>query len=164
MKAKHLDTQHIAVLYLEKRLTMAQIASVLGCSAAAICKALHRAGIKAQDATNPLVSCAYCGTEFRRARSRLHATMYCCAEHRYAALERQDYNATRQGGRLTRAIIAQWYDLQAEHIIHYKDSDWRNNDRANLEVYACQADYAAMHQGHRVSPLWAGHATVPAHL
>ena len=52
--------------------------------------------------------------------------------------------------------MGQYFHLEPQHIVHHKDSNQRNNDLANLLVFASASDHLKHHHGSKVSPLWDG--------
>ena len=153
-----LDTQDVVDLYLKHGLSAAEIGTLRGTSRGAVWKRLRRASVPLRSGTVKL-QCSYCGTELTRFRTRAEATVrhFCNAECYYASLASSGYKGQwRQGSRLARAIVAQHFDLQPDHVVHHEDGDNHNNDRANLVAFTDQAAHMAHHRGRKVAPLWRG--------
>lgn len=155
-----LSPQDVVALYTQSHLTMAEIGQLCGVSRAAVHKLLRKLEVPASASEHATAVCAYCGESFDMARKRWRSTMqrFCCAEHYYASLNKS-YRPWRQGQRLARAIVCQHFALTPDHVVHHRDGDNRNNDRANLLVYASQADHMAAHRGKKIRPLWDGATT-----
>ena len=160
-----LKPQYIVALYRYKHLSMSEIALRASISRTAVWKILQQKGVnthKGPDGgTRVKVTCDFCGKVFEWTRSRWrnsisHIHRYCSTECYYAAIENPGYRPWRQGQRLARAIINQYFSLQEGNIVHHKDGDGRNNDRSNFMVFASQADHMAYHRGREVKPLWDG--------
>jgi hypothetical protein len=86
---------------------------------------------------------------------KAYCNMQCYAD----SLAQHPYVPWRQGCRRARAIVAQYYGLHPDQIVHHKDGDNRNNDLSNLMVFASNADHVAHHRGRTVAVLFDG-ATV----
>ena len=151
-------TQDVVDMYTIAHLTMRQIAAKVGLSQQVIWYRLKRAGVTAAQGEWVARRCAYCQEMVRvtRGRARAHKWVFCGQEHYYAFLKRSGYQEWRHGGRLARAVVAQHFDLQPGEIVHHKDGNQRNNDRANLVVFASNSDHMAHHRGRKVQPLWDG--------
>lgn len=153
-----IETSILVKLYTVEHLTLRKIACEVGMSAQAVRLRLIDHGITAAQGTWVKRDCGYCGKplDVRRAHSRKVRVSYCNAECYYASLEGERYKPWRQGSRIARAIVAQYFALDREHIVHHEDRDQRNNDRANLMVFADQAAHMAYHRGVAIKPLWDG--------
>ena len=87
----------------------------------------------------------------------LEGKRYCNQACYMASLYNPGYKPWRQGQRLARAIVSQYFVLPEGAIVHHKDGDNRNNDRANLAVYAGNGDHVRAHRTRKsVLPLWDG--------
>lgn len=157
-KRPEISTKTLKTLYLVDHMTLREIGARVGMSHAGVMRRLHRAGVSAREGEYVKISCGYCGCEIERVRSRARraAQSYCNSECYYASMDGERYKPWRQGQRIARAIVAQYFELEPEHVVDHHDGDNRNNDKANLRVYASQADHMAMHRGHKVEPLWDG--------
>lgn len=155
---KHVHTQDLVVWYTVHHLTLREIGRLVGMSATAVMKRLRKVGIVGRDGQRIIRPCGYCGIDVNRPRSQglRKDQVYCCVEHYYASLENPEYQQWRHGGRLARAIVAQHYPLQREQVVHHKDGNQKNNDLANLAVYADQQSHLAVHRGRNVQPVWDG--------
>ena len=155
---KQIDTLELVALYTEAHLTLREIGRLKGLSHTAVNKRLHKAGITSRQGERVERTCAYCGVQISRPRSRAlsHPKVFCCANHYYADRANPDFQEWRQGSRLARAIVAQHYPLSPVEVVHHIDTNQRNNDLANLEVYSSQADHMAKHHGRAIDPVWKG--------
>ncbi len=153
-----LSYEEIIRLYTVEHLTCEQIGKRAGVTRQTIYQVLCRRGITSKQGEHVQATCDYCSTKFDmfRGRWKKSSKHVCSAEHYYAALGQSGYKPWRQGQRLARAIVAQHFDLQPEHIVHHEDRDNKNNDRSNLRVFASQADHMAYHRGRKITPLWDG--------
>lgn len=158
MRPRKLDTQQVVGLYTVQHLTCEEIGRIFGTSKVAVWKTLRKAGVQREQGTWIEVPCAWCGAELRRPRSKARKALkqYCNPECYYAALDNPDYRQNRQGQRIARSIVAQYFKLEPDHVVHHVDGDNRNNDRANLMVFANQSDHMAHHRGRKIAPLWCG--------
>lgn len=160
MATRKLEPLQVVVLYTSQHLTCEEIGKLHGVSRAAVYACLKRAGVTREQGSWVDVVCAFCGTPGRKRRRQWRQRLqnFCNQECYFASLEAHNYRPWRQGSRIARALVAQLFPLQIEHIVHHKDGDNHNNDRANLAVYASQADHMAHHRGRKVEPLWDGAA------
>ena len=163
-RQNRIKTQDVVVMYTVRHWTMQQIADQVGMSKAAISKRLKIWGIKIEDGEWVRLTCDFCGKEFRRTRARWRDKIehFCSTECYYASRENPGYHPWRQGQRLARAIVSQYFKLEQENVIHHKDDDNRNNDRANLLVFFNQSDHMKFHHGkNHVTPIWDGANITP---
>ena len=160
MRQSRVTTQHIVGLYTDKHLTLQQIGDQVGMTRQGVLKRLRVAGVGREQGTWVEVVCSFCGADIRKRRAqwRKSEKYYCRPACYHAALENPGYKPWRQGQRLARALIEQYYRIPEGAIVHHKDGDDRNNDRANLQVLASQADHLRVHRknGEGVVPLWDG--------
>jgi len=159
MRQNKLATQDVVVMYTQQHLTLREIATLVGMSHTAIAKRLKSAGVTAHDGQWLTLPCGFCGSlvERRRSQSLNHKEVYCNTECYYASRESPGYKPWRQGQRIARAIVAQYFKLEPQHVVDHRDGNNRNNDRNNLRVYASQSDHIKMHHGKTpVEPLWDG--------
>lgn len=101
-------------------------------------------------------ACLVCSKPVMRQASRPYRRAF-CSQACYHSL-RQDgrYRPNRQGQRIARKTVSQYFDLQPQHVVHHEDRDTSHNDITNLLVFASQADHMAYHHGSDVKPLWDG--------
>ena len=66
------------------------------------------------------------------------------------------YVDSRQGRRIARSIVSEYFDMEDNHIVHHEDRNATNNDMDNLKVFQCQGDHLRYHRGFRVPILWDG--------
>lgn len=155
-----METQAIVVQYTEMHLTCEEIGRIHGVSKAHISHILRFAGVTRMQGEYADVTCDYCGASFSVPRSlwrKRRSHRFCSKEHYFASLENPNYNPSKQGTRLARAIVSQHFDLQREHIVHHWDSDQANNDISNLAVFRSQSEHMAWHRGNKASlPIWNG--------
>jgi len=72
-------------------------------------------------------------------RKRKH--IFCNMECYYAyieGLQQGEYNQSRQGQRVARAVISQYFTLKPGNIVHHEDRNNKNNYPSNLKVFANQ--------------------------
>ncbi len=157
-KKKHIKTQDVVVMYTAQHLSSCEIQRLIGMSRTGIMKRLRKAGVTTNQGEWVNVACDFCGGQYRLVRSRWRKAEkhYCKTECYYAALENPGYHPWRQGQRLARAIISQYFTLQENNVIHHKDGDNRNNDRSNLAVYQSQSDHMNHHRNGNAQPIWDG--------
>lgn len=145
-------------LYTVEHLTCQQIAEIMHCSRAWISIRLKDCGIHYSQGTRVKAKCFTCGKmhEVTRARHRNRKRAFCSRECFYASRKGEHYRPWRQGQRRARAIVAQYFKLEPQHIVHHEDKDNCNNDIRNLRVFACQADHMSYHHGNAVPFLFDG--------
>jgi len=159
---KSLKPQDVVVLYTIQHLSCAQIAPIAGVSRQWIWRILKTCGVDTGKgeggATRVKFECDFCGkpSEMHRARWRSNIKHYCCEPCYFASLENPGYHPWRQGQRLARAIVSQYFNLQNGNVVHHKDGDNRNNDRSNLAIYQFQADHMNHHRNGKAQPIWDG--------
>lgn len=161
------ETPQLVVWVNTLRYPMKHVEQLSGMTRQAIWKRLKAAGQfipRAQHGGAPGVfvsfSCAFCREPVRRHRRWLlkltSLRSFCNAACYHAALAMSGDNPWRQGCHIARAIVAQRFALDRDHIVHHKDGDNCNNDLANLAVYASDSDHMAHHRGRHVPPIWDG--------
>ncbi len=160
---RHLRPQDVVVLSTIQHLSPSQIAPIAGVSRQAVWKILQNEGVNTSKgpggATRVKYECDFCGKPFEMTRARWRNSMkhFCSTTCYFASLENPRYHPWRQGQRLARAIISQYFEIPEGAVIHYKDGDERNNNLSNLAVYASQGDHMANHRNnHKSQPLWDG--------
>jgi len=133
----------------------------------AVYKALKSHGIDTTKQANGklTVSCTCCGKPIAKSRSiiRNRKHIFCDKECYYAyieGLQQGEYNQSRQGQRVARAIVSRCFELKPGHIIHHEDRNNKNNHPSNLKVFANQGDHIRYHRwdkdGIEIQPLWDG--------
>ena len=145
--------------YINKHLTYREIATLLSVSHGTVSNWLKKRGVAVHQGTWVARKCEFCGKGFEAVRSKVRKGVgKYCSQNCYALfLYNPDYVQSRQGQRLARAIVALHFALQPEHVVHHKDTDTRNNDLANLAVFASQADHLRWHRSKKVvMPIWSG--------
>ena len=159
MNQKPVETQDVVAMFTQDHFTLRQIAIKVGMTHAGVWKRLKAAGIQREAGTWVRVLCSFCGNPKRKRRAAWRKTEkhYCNEACYFADLENPGYKPWRQGQRLARAIVSQYFALPEGAIVHHKDGDNRNNDRANLAVYAGNGDHVRAHRTRKsVLPLWDG--------
>jgi len=155
---KHVKTQDVVAWYTKDHLTLRQIARLTGMTHTGIHKRLRAAGVSAQDGEWVKTDCSFCGTPIRKRRKQWHRNNknYCNQPCYIASLENPGYKPWRQGCRLARALVSQYFRLDPGMVVHHQDGDDRNNDLSNLRVYASQVDHTSIHRGGKTEPIWDG--------
>lgn len=156
---KKLSDNLIISLYTQEHLTIRQIAKLAEVSHTYIWKILQNYGVKAIDGERVNTSCAFCGKTITRLRckTRNNYKSYCNQDCYIASLENPGYKPWREGQRLARAIVGQYFKLSPENIVHHEDGDNRNNDRNNLKAFRNQSEHLKYHRlGKNVNPIWDG--------
>lgn len=105
------------------------------------------------------VSCSCCKKEFHTHKCRLRnkKRIFCSMDCYYSWIGEQSgnpYYGSRQGQRIARAIVSQFFELGKEHVVHHLDKNCLNNDPSNLIVFANQGDHIRFHRGFDVDHLW----------
>jgi len=133
----------------------------------AVYKALKLHGVDTSSASNGkiTVSCTCCGEPIIKHRCNIRKRKYifCDKECYYAYIEgmqQGEYNQNKQGQRIARVIVSQYFDLKPGHIIHHEDRNNKNNHPSNLKVFANQGDHIRYHRwdkdGIVINPIWDG--------
>jgi len=165
MKAKRLiKPQDVVSLYTIQHLSCAQIAPIAGICRQEVWKILKKQGVNTGKgeggATRVQYNCDFCGKESQitRARWRNSEKHYCSTNCYFASLENPHYYQSRQGQRIARAIVNQYFRLEPEHIVHHKDGNTRHNDLINLAVYTSHSEHlkATHHHNGNIKPIWDG--------
>lgn len=158
-----ITTPDVVAMATIQHLAPSEIAPIAGISRQRVWRILKDAGVNtgkgAGGATRVTCECSYCGRlhEITRKRWRMSITHYCSTDCYYASRSNPNYYQWRHGTRLARIIISQWYPIQTEHVPHHIDGDDRNNDRANLMLFASQSDHIKYHHSkNHVEPIWDG--------
>lgn len=158
---KRIDVEKAKELW-GKMYSLQMIADEIGSTKQGIKKALNRSGVDTSNAaTWQTLECPQCGATFKKTRAltRNHpGKIYCGAQCYYAAIHNPDFVEWRHGTRVARDIISQHIDIPDGAIAHHKDGDERNNDVANLMLFANQSDHMTWHRAsaHNVVPLFIG--------
>lgn len=155
---RKVETQDVVVRYTKLHQTMEEIGQHYGVTRQAIQKRLRKAGISSEQGERVQVECSICGKGFSLQRKRWHRTeRYHCSTDCYLIRRSSpDYIPWRQGARLARIIVRQYFELQPEHIVHHEDKSQRNNKLDNLRVFANQSDHLKYHHGKDIKPIWDG--------
>ena len=159
MQMKKPDVQDVVFMYTEHHWTMDEIGRFYGITRQAIYRYLKKAGVKSEQGEHVNVVCIVCDKEFTVTRKRYHKTKrYHCSKECYTITRiNPDFVSWRQGSRIARLIVSQYFPLEDEHIVHHKDSNQRNFKIDNLMVFANQSDHLKYHHGNsKVIPLWDG--------
>ena len=150
--------EQIVALYTEKHLTGEEISSKANISQVQVARILRAAGVRADQGERVQTPCGFCEAPLVVQRKRWHKQKahYCNRECHHAAMETSAYHRWIPGCRRARAVVAKYFRLQADHVVHHKDFDQRNVEVGNLVVYADEAARRAYLQGRKVAPLWDG--------
>ncbi len=162
-----LKPQDVVAMATIQHLSPAQISNLVGISRQRVWKILKKSGVNTSKGPGGITwvkcICPFCGKEFeiRRERWRNSEQHFCSKECYYASRENPGYHPWRQGQRLAKAIVSQYFHLEPENIVHHKDGNNRNNDRSNLLVFANHSDHMKFHHGkNHVEPIWDGGANI----
>ena len=146
--------------------TMIDIANSLGTTRQAVWHCLHRHGVKTPKTSQIKVSCTMCGKQIMRCRKevRVRKHLFCDDVCYFNWLDRglglgskeTRYIDSRKGRREAKKVVAQYFDLQPEHIVHHEDRNADNNDPRNLRVFGGHGDHVRHHRGFIVPILWDG--------
>jgi len=162
-------TQHLTKLqevdivdsYTVSLISMENIARKYNRSRQSIWKVLKRHGIDTTSAGLLDVSCYSCSKEFKKHRYRIRKQLhvFCSYECYYAFLQAGRggvYAESRQGQRLGRYVVSQYFDLLPGNIVHHEDRNTCNNLPHNLKVFRNQGDHVRYHRGFDIKPIWDG--------
>jgi len=161
MRPRKFKTQDVVALYTQQHLTCEEIGRMFSVSRAAVAKRLRQAGIPTAKGEWVQVYCAFCGADIKRTRARWRNApdaRHFCATSCYAGFRANPNSYSwRHGTRLARLLVGSYFHLEDGMIVHHKDGDERNNDIANLCVYASSSDHIRAHHGKtQVEPVWDG--------
>ena len=130
-----------------------------------IWKLLKRNGIDPTEYGRITVSCTACGEQIIKPRSQVRHRkhLFCNQECYYGYIEAMQggsYSQNRQGQRVARSVISQYFDIQPGQVAHHEDRNTMNNLPNNLKVFANQGDHIRYHRwgkdGAEVVPVWDG--------
>ena len=156
MPTYDIATQDMVFMYTKQLLTLRQISSIIGMSHTGVSKRLKKAGIIDSKVKR---TCLTCGETVVRDRSRARVTSrsFCSPECYGITRANPDFVSWRQGSRIARVIVREYYSLIDTDIVHHRDSNQRNNKVSNLIVFASQSDHLKWHHKiNKVEPLWDG--------
>ena len=168
MKIHQKDKVDIIKSYTINLEPMKDIAKRYEVTRQAIHKLLRKEGVKTAKGLNNTrfeVTCIACNKMFIRNRAyiRNHRHIFCSYECYYAFIEANQsriYNQSRQGQRIARTKVSQFFNLQGSHIVHHEDGNQFNNSLDNLRVFLSQGDHIRYHRwskdGTDVEPIWDG--------
>ena len=151
--------QDVVSLYTVDHLTMQEIADRFNVTRAAISKRIRKAGITTHAGTWVKAECSFCGSMFEKRRKtwRIRKHHFCRPACYFAYRENPGYKPWRQGQRLARALVSQYFAIPEGAIVHHKDTNQRNNNLDNLAVYLSQSDHLKHHHGNSAhAPIWDG--------
>ena len=151
--------------YSEDLTPMIELANKYGMTRQGVYKVLRRAGIDTTKKRLP-VSCTTCGAEILRTKARIRKQLnhFCTPECYFAFLDAGSwgkYIYWRQGMRIARNKVCQYYPVRPKHVVHHEDRNCYNNRLDNLRVFANQGDHVRYHRGFDVLPLWSGENPCP---
>lgn len=163
MNKPKFPTEAIIFMYIEKHLTMREIADMIGISKAAVSARLRKANIDIKLGEHVRLVCTYCEKEFTRPRSRVRKNKekqynyYCSSSCYYYSIHNSNYIQWRHGQRIAKSIVSRFFTLTSGQIIHHRDGNNGNNSLNNLMVFASQSDHLRWHRGkNKPKPLWDG--------
>jgi hypothetical protein len=157
-KLTYKDELDIVNEYTTQLTTMIELAARHKRTRQTIWNVLKRHGVDTSKRRVP-VSCACCGEELLRHKSRIRKTnhSFCSKDCYYAWINAGgDYRYSRQGMRVGRHVVSKYFDLAPGNIVHHKDKNNFNNEKNNLAVFKNQGDHIRHHRGFPVDPIWDG--------
>ena len=154
------DKQRVDIIHAYEvgLIPMITLAKQYGVTRQAIYKLLNHAGVDTSKRKIP-VSCQVCGTVIMRPKCQIRSSkhIFCGDECYHAWLKsRSSYKPNRQGQRIARAIVSQYFSLQKQHVVHHENGDNLDNRPENLRVFACQGDHIRYHRDFSIEPIWDG--------
>lgn len=160
VRLTHRQKVDIINRYRDNFTSMIQLAKEYAVTRQAIYKILKKAGIDTSKRKFP-VSCTACGKELQRHRSYIRNRKHIFCDRHCYTLWLQAGNGfplieNRQGQRVARSIVSQYFALQQGHVVHHEDRNDLNNQLSNLRVFANQGDHVRHHRDFDVEPLWDG--------
>lgn len=157
-KSRKVDTARAIELYTIQHLTMAEIGKIFGVTRSAISRTLERAGINTTLGERVNVRCDFCGRNYSLTRKKWKTWKhhFCREKCYFNMLARHDSKLNWRGTGLARQLVARYFLLMPEHIVHHVDGDDLNNTLSNLWVFRNQRDHLRFHGGFKVKPLWRG--------
>ena len=134
-----------------------EIANSYNVSRQAIIKLLRKSGV---DTSKHRIQaeCKTCGGQLLRNRRKLATTnsLFCCRECYYSFLHRLNFKPSRNGCREAVKIVAQYFCLRPDNVVHHVDGDQSNNELSNLMVFENPKDHLRHHRGFEIKPIWRG--------
>lgn len=162
-----MDIKTMVNLYTVNHLTMDEIGRIAGITRQAVYKHLKKANISSDMGEKVVIFCDLCGKQATKYRKQWRSSIkhFCSIECYHISLESPGYHPWRQGQRLARIIVGQFFKLESGHVVHHVDNDNRNNDKSNLMVFANQSDHLKFHCGTTTTPqLWPQSLTPPGRV
>lgn len=126
----------------------------------AIWKMLRKAEVKTSK-RKIKVLCSVCGKEIYRGKARIRnqKNHFCSWECWKAFLEAGNgfpYIQNRNGQKIARAIVSEYFKLESGNIVHHENRDDLDNRPENLKVFCNQGDHIKYHRGFDIEPIWEG--------
>ena len=153
----------IITAYTVDLVPMIELANQYGRTRQGIWKVLKRNDINPAEYMRLDITCLACGEIFSRPRCQVRdrTRLFCSIKCYYAYLEASQegtYNQNRQGQRIARKVVSQYFELLPSHIVHHEDRNTLNNKPWNLRAFATQGDHIRYHRlGPDYStPIWSG--------
>lgn len=156
--------------YVDKCVSLTEIASWFGVTRQGVWKFLKRHGVETRKgfATRRELVCDECGKVYLVNRSRYRSGVaqkrhFCTDICYHVYLENTGSRVNRHKQRIARMKVGEVFDLQPGHVVHHKDSDHFNTSLDNFLVFANQGDHIRYHHEVRqgsvsVVPVWDGAA------
>lgn len=133
---------------------VSELAKEYGVSRQAIYKILKKNKVDAISLGIILVQCATCGADLSRHRYRVRKQKNHFCDYDCFASFLKAYIGPQA---IPRLKVSEHFDLQPEHIIHFKDNNPINTMIYNLAVFKNQQDHIRFHHGmDDVEILWEG--------
>ena len=128
--------------------TIQECADVLHVSRSAVHKFLIKSGVDTSK-RKIKVSCTTCGETIERTRKRVRTQRnhFCTTDcySSFLAAGKSMYIQNRHSQRMARGVIAKYFDIQPDHVVHHEDRNNYNNHPINLKVFANQGDHLRYH-------------------
>lgn len=132
--------------------TLQECADVLHVSKAAVHKFLRKSGVDTSK-HKIKVSCTTCGETIERTRKRVRTQRnHFCSTACYSSFldaGKSMYTKNRHSQRIARAVVAKYFNIQVDHVVHHDDRNNYNNHPSNLKVFANQGDHLRYHHTKR---------------
>jgi len=139
---------------------MPAIAKRFNVSRQSIWKVLKANGVDTSKGKRIERGCAWCEGPVLRVKSQIRGrNRVFCNRTCYDAWLSEigaGYNGNRNGQRVARSVVGQYFTLEDGMVVHHEDKNTLNNMVRNLKVFACNGDHVRYHRGCGGEPIWDG--------